>query len=281
MTLTAAAGFHASNVIDMAGYTWLQMYWTSTGTGTVQLQVSPDNTNWYVAPSFDYINTGGGLSTGSSASIQSYAPVICHYMPVYGRYLRLSTNSTTTGTYTMQVVLSNSSIPNSTANKLLVNAIGSYSGGDAVVDSTGDVLKTIGFQMGYFGGASSQWMRIRVPNKVVSGYGNNSGNNAIWTPATGRKFRLMRYKISIANNAAVSVAGVQVMQFYDGASTILLTENAYLPSAASNTNGAWSTGWVDLGNGVLSATANNVLNLNLSKTMIAGQVDVVAVGTEE
>jgi hypothetical protein len=109
-----------------------------------------------------------------------------------------------------------------------------------------------------------------------------SGNSAIWTPATGKKFRLMGYLIEVTGNAAQAAGGHITMQLRDGAAGATgLQHNANIPAVAGTGVVGYSTGWVGLGNGYLSTAAGNVLNLNLSANLTGGVVRVVVAGTED
>lgn len=108
-----------------------------------------------------------------------------------------------------------------------------------------------------------------------------AGGTAIWTPAAGKKFRLMRYMIELTGNAIQTTAGVITAQFYDAATGMSVTHSLYIPATAVNTLGGSNPGWFDLGNGILSATANNALNMNLSAAITGGGLRVTVCGTEE
>jgi hypothetical protein len=129
--------------------------------------------------------------------------------------------------------------------------------------------------------------RRRTPNIIRSGTFTASGNTALWTPNTGKKFRLMRYCINVPGNAYLGSAGVLDMKFQDASADFLTggvnaspLHAIYLPAAAGTNFGGWTTGWVTLDNGYLSQAANNVLNFNLSAAMTNGAY-VTVVGTEE
>jgi hypothetical protein len=115
-------------------------------------------------------------------------------------------------------------------------------------------------QAGYQG---SGWDRIRVANvwKTRADASITAGTPAAgWTPTTGKKFRLMSGQLSLA------VAGQIILK--DGATEILRS-----PKLAAG--GVWD---FDIGNGKLSAAANNVLNIDTSAT---GNVGGWLGGTEE
>lgn len=124
---------------------------------------------------------------------------------------------------------------------------------------------------------------LRTPTIFKQNTATASGSTALWTPAAGKKFRLMRYMITVPSN---SVAGAQadlVMSLLDGAGAIGVAHVCNIPVAAVLTAAPplYVSGWIDLGNGILSALANNVLNMNLSFALTGGQVNFLACGTEE
>jgi hypothetical protein len=130
--------------------------------------------------------------------------------------------------------------------------------------------------------ASKAFSLQRTPFVFKTVQATASGSTALWTPAAGRKFRLMRYSVFVTDNAIRAAAGVLTVSLLDSAADIAQDHDIFVPSSALDTTGAlYSSGWIDLGNGVLSAAANNVLNVNLSAALTAGNVRVIACGTEE
>ena len=93
----------------------------------------------------------------------------------------------------------------------------------------------------------------------------------------------MRFFVQVTAAAALASAGVLTITFQDSSTGIPIAFDVYLPASSISTplGDAFSSGWIDLGNGVLSATANNVLNINLSGTVSTGNVRVTCCGTEE
>ena len=132
-----------------------------------------------------------------------------------------------------------------------------------------------------FNGAT--WDRQRTPRTFKSAVATASGNTAVWTPATGKKFRLMRFMLVLTDEAAQGVAGDITVKFQDATTDIGISLPVYVPAAAiaAPIGEAWTSGWIDLGNGIVSAAANNVLNLNLSAALTAGTFGVLVAGTEE
>lgn len=107
------------------------------------------------------------------------------------------------------------------------------------------------------------------------------GSTALWTPTVGTKFRLMRYRVDVTGNAASAGGAVVTVALLDAAAAIGLAHDIWCPAAALAATGLYTSGWIDLGNGYPSALVNNILNVNLSAALTAGNVRVIACGTEE
>lgn len=106
----------------------------------------------------------------------------------------------------------------------------------------------------------------RTPSIFKAGSGNTNGDNTIWTPAAGKKFRIMG--LVLANGTA----NAQTIAMKDNTGgTIVFT--VVLPA----TIGAFIQ-WNLNGNGYLSSAANNVLDMNISS---ANNVYYSVWGTEE
>lgn len=127
------------------------------------------------------------------------------------------------------------------------------------------------------------WVAEIIPSTVKTASVTASGNTALWTPATGKRFRLMRLMAIVTSDAATSGGARVTVDLKDGASTSTgMTFDVYCPAVAGSAFGnGFFTGWVDLGQGVLSSAANNVLNINLSAALSSGVCRVVACGSEE
>lgn len=140
--------------------------------------------------------------------------------------------------------------------------------------------------MGVFDGGSLL-AGLRTPGIFKSGNFTAAGNTALWTPAAGKSFRLMRYRISVPGNAAfATTAGTVTVTFQDATTALAVAlEVLQIPLAAGAVSGEFFNGpWVDLGNGILSAAAGNALNVNLvlgGTGALTGGVNIVACGTEE
>jgi hypothetical protein len=121
----------------------------------------------------------------------------------------------------------------------------------------------------------------RTPFVFKTVQASASGSTAAWTPTSGKKFRLMRFKLVIPANSTVTSGGVVTIKFLDAAADLNVSHDVFIPGTAGTALGAYDSGWIDLGNGQLSAAANNVLNVNLSSALATGAVRVIVCGTEE
>jgi hypothetical protein len=94
----------------------------------------------------------------------------------------------------------------------------------------------------------------------------------------------MRYRFAVTANSTLTLDDVLTIELRDGNTGTALVHSLFLPSVAPNNLSAgsgYATGWIDLGNGILSAAANNVLNVNLSSSLTAGVIRFLVCGTEE
>jgi len=124
---------------------------------------------------------------------------------------------------------------------------------------------------------------LRTPNVFKTAAASASGNTALWTPTSGKKFRLMRLIVTVPANVSLAAGAVFTISFQDATTAMPLAFDIYVPTTAVTTTAgvAFSSGWIDLGNGLLSAAANNVLNVNLSAALATGTCRVTAAGVEE
>ncbi len=140
-------------------------------------------------------------------------------------------------------------------------------------------LGSISVTQQIFNGAT--WDRLRTPNTFKSVAFTSVAATNIWTPAAGKKFRLMRYKIKITANALQAVAGVITVQFNDSASAMAITEDFFVPTVAGAVLAEDDTPWIDLSNGILSTVANNILTMTLNTALTGGNFKILVAGTEE
>ena len=153
------------------------------------------------------------------------------------------------------------SVPSSTGGN--VNSDGQSAFPVVLVGSSG-AFNGITYPFIYNGTGSNGWDRPRTPVtfKTIAAVAVTAGTPvAIWTPTSGKKFRVMGFMLSL------SVAGSVILK--DATTEILRT-----PLMAAGIGQASPP----MGNGILSAAANNVLNADVSAT---GSVSGFVFGTEE
>lgn len=138
-------------------------------------------------------------------------------------------------------------------------------------------------------GTTNNWYYLRTPivfkTASIAATSTTTASNPIWTPTSGKKFRLMRFQITAQGLSATSSASVTV-SLVDSASTITIgTYDVDVPAVANIVSGVnnISGNWIDLGNGFLSAVANNVLNFGISAAGAGttGTYRINVCGTEE
>lgn len=128
--------------------------------------------------------------------------------------------------------------------------------------------------------------RMPTTFKTVSVAATTTGNSAVWTPAASNKFRLMGYQITAQGLSATASAAITV-SFQDAAVALGFgTYSIDIPAVAGIQTGVTqiSGGMVQMGNfGILSATAGQVLNFNISAAGAGttGTYQINVFGTEE
>jgi hypothetical protein len=122
-----------------------------------------------------------------------------------------------------------------------------------------------------------------TPTTFKTALATASGSTALWTPASGKKFRIMRFMIEVSANTSATTGAVVHVTLLDANTPTNLTHSLFAPTSAVTTTAgnALVTPWIDLGQGILSATANNVLNISLSAALATGTCRVLVCGTEE
>lgn len=123
----------------------------------------------------------------------------------------------------------------------------------------------------------------RMPTVFKQASTAATGSTALWTPASNNKFRLLGYRVQVTGLAKAAAAADLKINLLDGAADIGQANYVTVQTTALTLDGnAYDSGWVNLGEfGVLSAAANNVLNLNLSFALTGGLVNVNTQGVEE
>jgi len=113
----------------------------------------------------------------------------------------------------------------------------------------------------------------RTPSVFKTVAASLIGSTALWTPAAGKKFRIMGFKCFIPSTA--TTAGGSTITLKDGAATV------FTLAVLGTTTQIVNYQQTDMVNGYLSAAANNVLNIDLSAALTAGAVVVDVWGAEE
>ena len=137
-------------------------------------------------------------------------------------------------------------------------------------------LQVLSFEQVWNG---ATWDRRRGANVFKTATQAAVGPTSVWTPAAGKKFRLMGYQISVAGTLAAT--GVETITLSDGATAIRNHIAALIQTPAAGTAPYGAVFESDLGQGYLSAAANNHLNLTLGTALATGNVSINLWGTEE
>lgn len=117
--------------------------------------------------------------------------------------------------------------------------------------------------------------------KTVSGQVTTTGTLDIWTPATGKKFRLKAIYVDAVVDtilAATGTTGVYLQVFDD--STAIIDVAAFTNTAAAGTA---KSRMIDLRQGYVAALADKKLKIGFSASISTGKVNlsVFAIGTEQ
>jgi len=126
-------------------------------------------------------------------------------------------------------------------------------------------------------GAGTGMVVQRTPSIYRGAQFSAAGQNIIWTPRTGLKFRLMRYKIEVGEDATISggpspvniaftsvVPSQNTTALIDSVNAPGYTHRLVVPAAVLATSGnLYDSQWIDLGNGFLSPGANFPLAVGL------------------
>lgn len=256
---------------DCSGYRFVSVHGiTQNGTGTFQM--SNDGVNWV---SFALIILNGAGPSGTNAQTTSSAGNI-YGGPLVARYFRINFTGVS-GTCSGVVELYATPPPMYTMTGVsLSTTAGVPSDGLTIAGLAAGTVMAVDFR---YNGTS--WDRLRGLAVFKTATATASGDTALWTPTTGKKFRLMRYRIDVTANAALAAGAELDVVLRDATTATSHAMSLFVPMVGGAVMGMATTGWVDLGNGQLSATINNVLNINLSASLTAGKVRVLAAGTEE
>jgi hypothetical protein len=202
----------------------------------------------------DYNNTSFSIGTADNQSASTTVQPTSAFM--YG-----SNGTTWDRVKTVNTGQLRTTLYSSTGGEILITNIGTGATDGNTLSSNGFIVASN--TMGWAGTAFDR-MRVGKVYKYIE-YLNLADNTAttVWTPAAGRKFRLMAVQIS--------ASAASILHLRDGAGgTIFHTQR---------TAGIDSK-YFDFGNGYISSTTNNVLEI-LNKSAATINVWVTAWGTEE
>lgn len=243
--------------MDVTNYRAGSIQLLGTFNALTNVQVSNDNVSWVSLQT--HLASTGALSTLNTTNVT-------HIFNLYGyQFLRIRITSYTSGTVNAVVVLS--SIPIN-VSEFGVNAVlGTGGVADGVTNSIVPWLNTSGSTVipivpNYnYNGAS--WDRLRTPNvfKVVA-LAAGTAETTIWTPTASKKFRLMGFLLT--------PGAATTLTFKDN------TAGTTIFAARGTTDQPIAT--PPMGNGILSAAANNVLTVTRGTS---ATLDGVVWGTEE
>src|SRR5438105_14013487 len=97
-------------------------------------------------------------------------------------------------------------------------AVDASGGGQAL--TTGIVLQVSG----------NTYDKMRTPAKFKSAQATAAGNTAVWTPAAGKKFRLMRFYLELTENVVRAAAGVVTITFQDATTDLGIAFDVWVPT---------------------------------------------------
>lgn len=114
----------------------------------------------------------------------------------------------------------------------------------------------------------------------------STAKTTIWTPTSGKKFRLSKFIITATEDRQIagSFGEDLTIQLFDGASLIPMTFDTYVMATGATGAGLmdfWNTGWIDLGSGYVSSTIGNALSVSLTIALVQGFFRINVIGDEE
>jgi hypothetical protein len=299
---TSATGVNtALTLTPILGYGTVVVTLMGTGTvtpGVVTFEVSDTaaGTNWYVIQGS--LTVAGNPASTSTLVAENNA----YFFNVEGWAafrVRLSTAITGSGTTNVGIQAGAFPVATSTtiANQLGVRStVGANAASDNQSNTTfftdsGNVSDPLAVGDWVYGGAFSGttdavrrgWSKMRASTVFRTVAATASGNTVIWTPGSGNKFRLLQLFIQVSDNASLAAGGVLTVDIQDATTSTNITFSVFVPTTAVTTvigDGAEVS--LNLGAiGILSAAANNTLNVNLSVALATGVCRIIAMGTEE
>jgi hypothetical protein len=297
----------ALTMANITGYSYITVTLNSTGVttpGVITFEVSDTGTTWYgIWANQLNINPAGAVLTYAfiSGTLASFTIPVTAWNQFR---IRLSTAITGAGSVAVGMMGSAGSWTQVGAVSLVtitgINSVRSAGVSAALADnqvnenffiSSAGVNNPLAVGDWVYGGAFSGaadaarqgWNKMRAPTVFRTVSATASGNTAIWTPGSGNKFRLLQLFIQVSDNASLAAGGVLVVDIQDATTSTNITFSVFVPTTAVTTvigDGAEIS--LNLGAfGILSAAANNVLNVNLSSALATGVCRIIAMGTEE
>jgi hypothetical protein len=289
--VVTGSGTSISTVIaqtDVSAYTSLVLSVTGTFSATWVLEESTDGSTW-ITKQLAYTSGSTANAYGASFSTTTstnFSTVGGAYGPVALKYIRLRITAYTSGT--LSVVITATSAP-PPVQAVYIGGIAAGSGtfsvgansGSSANDNASALQWALNGALGYgFNGTGLD--RHRLPRIFKSVTTQASGDTAVWTPASGKRWQLLRFQLFATADAAQTTGGVITVTLRDVTTSTGLAIPVYVPTTGGTALGGWSSGWIDVGPyGYRAAAINTALNVNLSAALTAGAIGVVACGTEE
>lgn len=280
---------------DVAAYRSFSLQVTGTWSGVITLQASDDSSTWVNFGAAVKDSGQSFLTTGTITANGVFSGPLLH------RYFRARMTTYTSGTATglaefytspstapLQMVAANATIGAAVPTNAFymgvvdgsgtLRGLGNASQGDIASGST--LLGIVPYLLDT--SQTNIYQRRRNVSVFRTVTATSAAGTNIWVPSSGKKFRLMRYSIQATNDVAISGGGDVDVILKDSATSMAASFSFYAPSTAATTVGSGAaSGWIDLGNGIVSAAADNPLVVGLSATLTSGKVRVIACGTEE
>lgn len=266
---------------DVTGYTSIVVNATGTFSGSIRLEGSLDGSTWTVA-NVGVVSSGMPMNNlGGTTAIFGAGTWMAG---ITYRYYRINCTSYTSGSLSVAVGLNSAPLHTIHANvintSLAVGAGGSFlTPTDAFSNTSGAWASVLSLGGGFNG---TSWDRHRLPKIFKSITTQASGDTAVWTPTSGKRWQLLKFQLFATADAAQSSGGVITVTLRDVTTSTGLAIPVYVPTTGGTALGGWSSGWIDVGPyGVRAAAINTNLNVNLSAALTAGAIGVIACGTEE
>lgn len=251
-------------------------------------EYSPDGgTSWGpITMSFMGSLSAGPTLTNTHSSTASASSGIMLHIPTVATHVRVRSTGLSSGT--ANVIMAADPGPRPEAPALRPSFLQASNGTSLNTATAGDALANPSTALGvvsyatlYAGAGPNTWARSRYPTTFKTVAATASGDTALWTPAAGRKFNIMGGHLQIPAGATAATQEIDVT-LRDGTTPTAIVVSISLPSAVTTPQGGGYVIPFDVGPvGLISATANNVLNVNLSAALTASKVRAFVYGTEE